>query len=114
MAVPPDEVFETGKTEMGRIQGEMRAIATRSFGGESLDTLLPRLRTDPAYTHTTSQQIIDASPAILVRARREMGQWFGRLPKAEMIIQPYPEFRQRAGAPGQYQAAPEDTRHSTT
>jgi uncharacterized protein (DUF885 family) len=106
--VPPDSVFAMGVDQMARVRAEMRTIATRSFGAESLATLLPRLRTDPRYTFRTSQEIIDSSEAVIVRAKAEMAKWFGRLPKADVVIQPYPEFRQRAGAPGQYQPAPED------
>jgi uncharacterized protein (DUF885 family) len=106
--VAPDSVFAMGIEQMARIQAEMRTIAARSFGAESLTTLLPRLRTDPRYTFRTSQEIIDSSEAVIVRAKAAMGKWFGRLPKADVVIQPYPEFRQRAGAPGQYQPAPED------
>ncbi|HZI29178.1 MAG TPA: DUF885 domain-containing protein [Gemmatimonadaceae bacterium] len=104
----PDSVHEMGRREMTRIEGEMRAIAARTFAGESLSTLLPRLRTDPRYTFRTSQEIIDTSLATMARAKAAMGQWFGRTPKADVIIQPYPEFRQKAGAPGQYQSAPDD------
>jgi uncharacterized protein (DUF885 family) len=106
--VPPDSVFAMGIEQMARVRDEMRTIAARSFGAESLTTLLPRLRTDPRYTFRTSQEIIDSSEAVIVRAKAAMGKWFGRLPKADVVIQPYPEFRQRAGAPGQYQPAPED------
>lgn len=108
VALPADSVFAMGLAEMERVQGEMREISAESFGGEALETLLPRLQTDPRYTFRTSREIIDTSSAILARAKAEMGRWFGRLPQADMIIQPYPEFRQRAGAPGQYQSAPED------
>ena len=108
VAVPADSVFEQGLAEMARIEGEMRTIAARSFAGESLATLLPRLRTDPRYTFRTSQEIIDTSAAVIGRAKRQMGEWFGRLPMADLVIEPYPEFRQRAGAPGQYQAAAQD------
>lgn len=106
--IPAERVFEQGLAELTRIDRDMRTTATRSFEGESLPTLLRRLRTDPRYTFKTSQEIIDTSEAILTRAKREMPNWFGRLPRADMVIQPYPEFRQRAGAPGQYQPAPED------
>ena len=106
--VPPDSVFAMGIEQMARIRAEMRTIAARSFGAESLTTLLPRLRTDPRYTFRTSQEVIDSSEAVIVRAKAVMGKWFGRLPKADVVIRPYPEFRQRAGAPGQYQPAPED------
>jgi uncharacterized protein (DUF885 family) len=104
----PDSVFEMGLREMTRIEGEMRTIAARSFAGESVSTLMHRLQTDPRYTFRTSQEIIDTSLAIMARAKAAMGQWFGRTPKADVIIQPYPEFRQKAGAPGQYQSAPDD------
>jgi uncharacterized protein (DUF885 family) len=106
--VDPDSVFATGLVQMERIREEMRVIAARSFGAESLATLLPRLRTDARYTFATSQEIIDSSEALMVRAKAAMGQWFGRVPKADVQIEPYPEFRQKQGAPGEYQPAPED------
>ena len=106
--VSPDVVFETGVAEMGRIEAEMRTIAARSYDGEDLTSLLPKLRTDPRYTFKTSDEIIKASEATIVRAKKAMGAWFGRVPRADVIIQPYPEFRQKAGAPGQYQSAPDD------
>lgn len=108
VALPADSVYAMGLAEMARIEDEMRAIAARSFSGESLATLLPKLRTDPRYTFRTSQEIIDTSQAVIERGKAAMGQWFGRQPKADVVIQPYPEFRQRAGAPGQYQSAPDD------
>jgi len=106
--IDPDTVFAMGQGLMAQIRGEMRALAARSFGGESLGTLLPRLRTDPRYTYRTSQEIIDTADAVVARARAAMGDWFGRLPEAGLVVQPYPEFRQRSGAPGQYQPAPDD------
>jgi len=106
--MPPDSVFAMGLEQMARVEREMRAIAERSFGGESLATLLPRLRTDPRYTFNTSPEIIDTSNAVITRAKAAMPKWFGRLPRADVVIEPYPEFRQKAGAPGQYQAAPDD------
>jgi uncharacterized protein (DUF885 family) len=104
----PDSVFAMGLAQVARIESEMHVIAARSFGGESLTTLLPRLRTDPRYAYRTSQEIIDTAQAVINRARAEMPKWFGLLPKADVVIQPYPEFRQKAGAPGQYQSAPDD------
>jgi len=104
----PDSVFEGGRREMDRIQAEFRAIAARSFGGESLATLLPRLQTDPRYTYRTSAAVLDSAAALVARAKVAMREWFGTLPEADVVVEPYPEFRQRAGAPGQYQPAPED------
>ena len=106
--MPAESVFTRGIDEMARIEGEMRLIASRRFDGQPLNILLPRLRTERRYTFNTSQEIIDTSQALVQRAKGEMAKWFGRLPKADVVIRPYPEFRQRAGAPGQYQPAPDD------
>lgn len=106
--MPADSVFSTGLAQIARVESEMRVIATRSFGAESLPALLQRLRTDPRYTFRTSQEIIDTSQAVMDRAKPAMAKWFGRLPRANVVIEPYPEFRQKAGAPGQLQAAAED------
>lgn len=103
-----DSVFTRGIDEMSRIQDQMRLVASRRFSDEPLNTLLPKLRSAPRYTFRTSQEIIDTSRAVVQRGKAAMAKWFGRLPKADVIIQPYPEFRQKAGAPGQYQAAPDD------
>lgn len=108
VAVEPDSVFETGLREIERIRQEMEAIVARSFAGEPLATFLPRLNTDPRYTFRNSAEVIDSAEATVARGKAAMHQWFGRLPLADIVVQPYPEFRQRAGAPGQYQAAPED------
>jgi uncharacterized protein (DUF885 family) len=106
--MPPDSVFAMGEVQMAKIVGEMQAISNRSFGGESALSLLKRLSTDPRYMYQSSQEIIDTAQAVINRAKAGMGKWFGRLPKADVVIEPYPEFRQKAGAPGQYQSAPED------
>lgn len=108
VAIEPDSVFAIGQRALEEIRAEMAAIAARSFAGESLATLLPRLNTDPQFTFRNSPEVIDSAEAVVARARAAMGAWFGRLPQADVVVQPYPEFRQRAGAPGQYQPAPED------
>ena len=77
--LPADSVFSTGLAQIARVESEMRVIATRSFGAESLPALLQRLRTDPRYTFRTSQEIIDTSQAVMDRAKQAMAKWFGRM-----------------------------------
>lgn len=108
VVMAPDSVFAMGLAQMDQIRAEMRMIAGRSFGGESLGTLLPRLQTERRYTFRSPAEVIDSAEAMVARGKAAMGQWFGRLPGADVVVQPYPEFRQRAGAPGQYQPAPDD------
>ncbi|HVS12387.1 MAG TPA: DUF885 domain-containing protein [Thermoanaerobaculia bacterium] len=103
-----DQVFATGESEMAKIVAQMRAIGERSFDTDEVAALLTRARTDPALAFASEQAVIDLAQAAIERIRPEVPEWFGIVPDAEVIIEPYPEFRQKAGAPGQYRAAPED------
>jgi uncharacterized protein (DUF885 family) len=109
MDVPPDSVFALGQREMRRVDDEMRAIATKHFATSDVPALLVRFKTDPKYTFRTRQEVIDYSQAAVDRSKAAMPKWFGLLPGFDVVIQPYPEFRQRAGAPGQLNTgAPND------
>jgi uncharacterized protein (DUF885 family) len=99
--VPADSVFEIGAREMRRIDSEMKEIAREHFGTDDVAALLASFKSDPRYTFGSRQAVIDTSEAAIRRAKAEMPKWFGIVPTFDVVIQPYPEFRQRAGAPGQ-------------
>ncbi|MEO8576295.1 MAG: DUF885 domain-containing protein [Gemmatimonadales bacterium] len=107
--IPPDSVFELGAREMRRIDGEMKEIASRDFGTNDVPALLARFKTDRRYSFGTRQAVVDSSQAAMDRAKAAMPRWFGLTPGFDVVIEPYPEFRQRAGAPGQLNiGAPND------
>lgn len=98
----PTEVHELGVREVARINAEMRAIAERSFGTNDVRALMERLRTDREFMFRSREELIAYSKAALERARAAMPLWFGLLPKADVRIEPYPAFREKSGAPGEY------------
>ena len=51
--------------------------------------------------------MIGRSQAALARAKSAMHDWFGLLPKADVVIQPYPKFREKNG-PNEYNPPAED------
>jgi uncharacterized protein (DUF885 family) len=104
----PEDLYALGLRQMERIEREMKAVAERDFATSDVRGLLARLRSDPQYTYRSGGEIIAAAQAALDRAREAMPRAFFHLPKAGVIIEPYPEFRQKAGAPGQYNLAPDD------
>ncbi len=106
--VAPDSVYRLGLAEMGRVEGEMTAVAARGFGGATPAEALTRLRTDPKYAFKTSDELMAYAQAALDRARQAMPRVADLTTDARVVIEPYPEFRARAGAPGQYNAGPED------
>lgn len=107
LPVPAKEVHDTGLKQIDGITAEMKAIAERSFATSDVPALLQRLRTDKQYLFKSREELIGYSQAALARAKAAMPQWFGLLPKADVVIQPYPKFREKNG-PNEYNPPAED------
>ena len=103
LELDPKWIHDTGVEQMAKIQGEMRAIGQRSFGTTDVPALLETLRTDPRYAFKTRQEIVDYAEAAMVRAKREMPKWFGRLPRADVVVEPYQEFEERSAPAASYE-----------
>ncbi len=108
LQIEPREIHETGLREMAKIRGEMQTIARRSFGTDDVTEALRRLKTDAAYTFRTKPEMVAYAQAAVDRARAALPAWFGILPKADVVIQPYPPFQERSAPGGQYNAPSED------
>ena len=107
LPVPAKDVHDTGLKQIDRIASEMKTIAERSFQTSDVPALLQRLRTDKQYLFKSREELISYSQAALARSKAAMPQWFGLLPKADVVIEPYPKFREKNG-PNEYNPPAED------
>jgi len=101
------EVHELGVRQNEQLVAEMKAIGERSFGTSDVPTLLARLRTDAKYRFKSREEKIAYSQAALARAKAAVPSAFGLLPKADVVIRPYPAFREK-NAPNEYNPPAED------
>jgi len=101
------DVHATGLRETEHLDAEMKAIGARSFDTGDVPALLQRARTDPRYLFKSGDELIARSQAALGRAKDAMHDWFGLLPKADVVIQRYPKFREKNG-PNEYNPPAED------
>lgn len=101
------DVHDIGLQEIDKLTAEMKTIAARSFQTSDVPALLQRLRTDKQYLFKNREELIAYSQAALARAKAAMGGWFGLLPRADVVIEPYPKFREK-NAPNEYNAPAED------
>ncbi|HEU4563037.1 MAG TPA: DUF885 domain-containing protein, partial [Gemmatimonadaceae bacterium] len=106
--VEPRAVHELGLKEMDRIEGELRVISKRSFGGIDNRTLLARLRDDPKYTFKSREEMLAYARDAVARAKAAAPKWFGILPKADVVVEPYPEFQEKSAPGGEYMQPAED------
>ena len=107
LPISAKEVHETGLQMVDQIDAEMKEIAEHSFQTSDVPGLLQKLRTDKKYTFKNREELIAYSQAALARAKAEARPAFGLWPKAEVIIQPYPAFREKNG-PNEYNSPAED------
>ena len=125
LALTADSVHRLGVATVEQLEDAMRVIAIRSFGTSDVSRLLEHLRSDTAYTFRTREEMLARAREALERARGAIPQWFGRLPRAPVVVEPYPAFRERQSVgewnppaedgsrPGIYYVSTYDPRHKS-
>jgi uncharacterized protein (DUF885 family) len=107
LTVPADQVHQTGLKKVDEITAEMKDIAEKSFHTSDVPALLKKLSTDKQYLFKDRAALIAYSQAALARAKEKAPAVFGLWPKADVVIQPYPAFREKNG-PNEYNSPAED------
>jgi len=103
---PADVIHQLGLTQIATIRTEMQAIIDEHFPGATIEGFLRGLNDDPRYTFTTEDEVLQYSVSALARAEARMAEAFGRLPRADVEIRPYPAWR--ASGTGEYRSSSED------
>lgn len=106
--VAPDSIYALGIAQMTQIDSAMRAIATQAFGATDLAAFVARVREDTAYKFRTREEIIRTADAAIARAKAAIPQWFGQLPRAELIVDPCEPFEEKSGCPNSYLSSTPD------
>jgi uncharacterized protein (DUF885 family) len=97
----PQQIHDLGLTQMDRILAEMRDIGSRSFGTSDPAKLLALVKADPKYRFKSREALISDAESAVARAKAALPQWFGRLPKAPVIVEPYPPYLEKSAPGGQ-------------
>ncbi|NIA27873.1 MAG: DUF885 family protein, partial [Desulfobulbaceae bacterium] len=101
-----DEIHELGLQQIAAIRKEMRSVIDEHFGGGSIEDFLRRVNNDPEFTFASEDAVLQYSVAALDAAKAAMPRVFNRLPKADVIVKPYPEFAE--SGVGEYRPPSED------
>lgn len=102
----PDEIHALGLLQMSIIRGEMQAILAEHYDGESIEKFVRRINVDAEFTFRTEDEVLQYSVDSLDAAKQKMTDVFRLLPKANVVIKPYPDFA--ASGVGEYHSSSED------
>ncbi|HET6837819.1 MAG TPA: DUF885 domain-containing protein [Gemmatimonadales bacterium] len=98
----PQEVHQLGLEEMRRIESEISNLGQRLFGTSDVPQLIARLRDDPALRFKSREELITTAERAIERARAAMPKWFGRLPRAQIVVDPCLPHEEKKGCPNSY------------
>ncbi len=106
----PDAIHALGLAEVARIKGAMRTLlASRGHPTEDLALALEALNREERFLYADSDegraQILADYETILGEAQGRMAELFGRLPRAAVVVERVPEFKE-AGSAGAYYNPP--------
>jgi uncharacterized protein (DUF885 family) len=101
-----DEVHRIGLSEVDRIHGEMRALMDRvGFEGD-LQDFFAFISTDPRFkfpdTDAGRQAYIDEATRAIDNIKKALPDYFGILPKADLVVRRVEPFREQDGAAQHY------------
>ncbi|MGY0799956.1 DUF885 domain-containing protein [Lysobacter sp. A286] len=102
----PDQVHQIGLDEVARIRGEMEALKDKvGFEGD-LKAFFHFVRTDPQFkypdTDAGRQAYIDDATAAIDTIKKQLPNYFGLLPKADLVVKRVESFREVDGAAQHY------------
>jgi len=111
LALTPEEVHQTGLSEVARILAEMDKIRIQVGYKGSLPQFFEYLRSDRKFQSKSRQELTDRYYAVGKVIDAKLPQYFSTMPKAKLEIRPYPEFREKFEAGGSYeQGSPDGSR----
>ena len=108
LRLPAERIHEIGLAQMEMIREEMAEIARSEFGTEDVAEALRRVRAQPEYRFRSRQHMLDYARDALQRAKLEVPDWFGILPKADVVVEPYPAFQEKSAPGGEYMGPSDD------
>ena len=101
-----EEIHALGLKEVERIKGEMTALKERvGFEGD-LDAFFAFIDSDAQFkfpnTDAGRQAYIDEATRVIANIKKELPNYFGLLPKADLVVKRVEAFRERDGAAQHY------------
>lgn len=107
----PEEIYQTGLSEVQRIRGEMERVKTSSGFNGSLEEFFTYLKTDKKFTpFKTPKEVLDAFEKIHQTMQPNLQKMFGHTPKTPFEIRQTEAFRAASASAEYNQGSADGTR----
>jgi len=107
-----DEIHQLGLSEVARIHAEMEKVKAEAGFQGTLQEFFAFMRTDKQFylpnTDAGAQEYIDRATKHIEEMKVALPQYFGRLPKADLIVKRVEPYREEPGGAQHYQSGTPD------
>ena len=107
-----DEIHNLGLSEVARIKGEMEKVKEQAGFKGTLQEFFTFMRTDKQFylpnNDTGAQEYINRATRHIEEMKLALPKYFGRLPKADLIVKRVEPYREEPGGAQHYQAGTPD------
>jgi uncharacterized protein (DUF885 family) len=107
-----DEIHQLGLSEVARIQGEMEKVKEEAGFKGTLQEFFAFMRTDKQFylpnNDAGAQQYVDIATKHIEEMKLALPKYFGRLPKADLIVKRVEPYREEPGGAQHYQSGTPD------
>ena len=101
-----EQIHELGLAEVARLRGELEALQKKMGIEGDLQAFFEHVRNDPArvYPNTDAgrQAYIDQASADIANIKTHLPEYFGLMPKADLVVKRVEAFREQDGAAQHY------------
>ena len=106
----PEQIHQIGIEQVALIEKDTTAVAKR-LGFTDWKALAASIQKDPKRHFHSREEILAAYRKFIDRMKPQLPKLFGRLPKADLVVLPVEEFREKEASGAQYnQGAPDGSR----
>jgi uncharacterized protein (DUF885 family) len=98
----PEAVHQLGLAEVARIQRAMEGVRQRLGFKGSLRAFFDEIRSNPRYHPKTREELAKAYGDAAKAVAAQIPRFFRKVPKATLLIEPYPAYREKFEAGGAY------------
>lgn len=102
LSLTPDDIHIRGLQTIQALSQEVGAIGMKQYGIQDSAAIFNLAKQESLHSFKTEQDILDYNFAALARVKAKMPDWFTSMPDSEGIIKPYPDYRAKTGASGEY------------
>jgi len=107
-----DEIHQLGIKEVARIRGEMEKVKEAAGFKGTLEEFFVFMRTDKQFylpnNDAGAAEYIKLSEGYLGEMKKKLPEYFGRLPKADLVVKRVEPYREEPGGAQHYQAGTPD------